>query len=48
LLPAAYNILCPKNQYRDLPIRAAAANCYLEAPGRSSCREKIDPFPELD
>ncbi len=47
LLPAAYNIHCPKNQQRLLPFPAAVANCLLEAPGRSSCREKNTPTPDV-
>jgi hypothetical protein len=47
LLPATYNIQRPKTQERLLPIQAAIANCLLEAPGRSSCREKNTPTPQL-
>jgi hypothetical protein len=47
LLPATDNILCPKNQQRLLPIQAAVTNCSLEAPGRSSWREKNTLTPHL-
>jgi len=47
LLPATYKINCPKTRQRLLPIQAAIANCLLEAPGRSSCREKNTLTPEL-
>jgi hypothetical protein len=36
-----------KNRRRVLPFSAAIALCPLEAPGRSSCREKNTPTPQL-
>jgi hypothetical protein len=36
-----------KNRRRVLPFSAAIALCPLEAPGRSSCREKNTPTPHL-
>ncbi len=48
LLHAAYNLYFPRIQQRVLPILAAVANCQLEEPGRSSCREKNTPTPQID
>jgi hypothetical protein len=49
LLPAKPNSgnCLDKNRHRVLPFSAAIALCPLEAPGRSSCREKNTPTPQL-
>ncbi|MGD2272297.1 MAG: hypothetical protein PVI06_17990, partial [Desulfobacterales bacterium] len=36
-----------KNRRRVLPFSAAIALCPLEAPVRSSCREKNTPIPQI-
>jgi hypothetical protein len=47
LLPADDTRHCPNNRHRSLPFQAAATPCQLKAGGRSSCRAKNIPLPEL-